>query len=76
MGQAHINSTQTQSNTQERSLLIIHHFLRDHVGKGDISICSIVTDDQLADILTKPLHESRFCKMRSEMNVIDLSNVA
>jgi hypothetical protein len=53
-----------------------HHFLRDHVGKGDISIYSVGTDDQLADIFTKPLDETRFCSLRSEMNVIDLSNVA
>jgi hypothetical protein len=53
-----------------------HQFLRDHVGKGDISIYSIGTDDQLADIFTKPLDEARFCKLRSEMNIIDLSNVA
>jgi hypothetical protein len=30
---------------------IRHHFLRDHVGKGDISIYSIGTDDQLRDYL-------------------------
>jgi hypothetical protein len=52
------------------------HFLRDHVSKKDISICSIGTDDQLAYIFIKPLDESRFCKLISEMNVIDLSNVA
>jgi hypothetical protein len=50
--------------------------LRDHVGKRDISIYSISTDDQLTDIFTKPLDETRFCSLRSEMNVIDLSNVA
>jgi hypothetical protein len=36
----------------------------------------IGTDDQLADIFTKPLDEMRFCTLRSEMNVIDLLNVA
>jgi hypothetical protein len=54
---------------------IRHHFLRDHVDKGDISVYSIGTNDQLADIFTKPLDEARFCKLRSEMNIIDLSNV-
>jgi hypothetical protein len=53
-----------------------HHFLRDHAGTADISICSISRDDQLANIFTKPLDESRFCKLRSEMNLIYLSNVA
>ena len=55
---------------------IRHPFLRDHVNKCDIKIDGTGTDDQLADIFTKPLDESRFCKLRNELNVIDLSNVA
>jgi hypothetical protein len=55
---------------------IHHHFLRDHVSKGDIVMEGVRTDDQLADIFTKPLDEIHFCKLRSELNVIDLSNVA
>jgi hypothetical protein len=37
-----------------------HHFLRDHVEKGDIEMRYIDTERQLADILTKPLYSSRF----------------
>jgi hypothetical protein len=55
---------------------IRHHFLRDHVSKGDIVMESVRTDDQLADIFTKPLDETRFYKLRSELNIIDLSNVS
>jgi uncharacterized beta-barrel protein YwiB (DUF1934 family) len=54
---------------------IRHHFLRDHVSKEDIKIDGVSTDDQLADIVTKPSDESRFCKLRNELNVIDFSNV-
>ena len=46
------------------------------VNKGDIKIDGIGTDDQLADIFTKPLDESRFCKFRNELNIIHFSNVA
>jgi hypothetical protein len=46
------------------------------VSKGDIKIDGVSTGDQLADIFTKPLDESRFCKFRNELNVIDISNVA
>ena len=63
-----------QSRTKH--INIRHHFLRDHVNKGDIKIDGIGTDDQLADIFTKPLDESRFCKLRNELNIIDFSNVA
>jgi hypothetical protein len=31
-----------------------HHFLRDHVEKGDIEMRYIDTERQLADIFTKP----------------------
>jgi hypothetical protein len=36
---------------------IQHHFLRVHVIKGDIVISYVGTNDQLADIFTKPLDE-------------------
>jgi hypothetical protein len=68
--------TNLVQHSRTKHIDIRDHFLRDHVGKGDISIHSIGTDDQLADIFTKPLDETRFCTLRSEMNVIDLSNVA
>jgi hypothetical protein len=55
---------------------ICHHFLRDHVNKGDIVMEGVRTNDQLAYIFTKTLDETHFCKLRSELNVIDLSNVA
>jgi hypothetical protein len=55
---------------------IRHHFLRDHVIKRDIKIDGVSTNDQLPDIFTKPLDESRFCKLRNELNVIDFSNVS
>ena len=41
---------------------IHHHFLRDHVTKNDISLEGIRTEDQLADIFTKPLDEATFCR--------------
>ena len=69
-------ATNPVQHSRTKHIDIRHHFLRDHVGKGDISIYSIGTDDQLADIFTKPLDETRFCSLISEMNVIDLSNVA
>jgi hypothetical protein len=55
---------------------IRHNFLRDHLSKGGTVMEDVKTDDQLADIFPKPLDETLFCKLRSELNVIDLSNVA
>jgi hypothetical protein len=54
---------------------IRHHFLRDHISKGDIVLCGVRSEEQLADIFTKPLDENTFCRLRSELNVIDASNI-
>ena len=52
-----------------------HHFIRYHQQKGDICIESVRTEDQLADIFTKPLDEKRFCNLRNEFNILDFSNM-
>jgi hypothetical protein len=41
-----------------------HHFLRDHVEKGDIVMKYINTERQLADIFIKPLDASRFAALQ------------
>jgi hypothetical protein len=46
-----------------------HHFLRDHVEKGDIEMRYIDTERQLADIFTKPLDASRFAALWEEIGV-------
>ena len=61
------------SNTKH--IQIRHHFLCDHVLKGDISISHASTEDQLADISTKPLDEKRFSKLRCELNILESLNV-
>jgi hypothetical protein len=53
---------------------IRHHFLRDHVTKGDIILEGVRLEDQLANIFTKPLDEARFCMLRNELNILDLKN--
>jgi hypothetical protein len=51
---------------------IRHHFLRDHQQRGDIDVCHISIENQLADIFTKHLDEKRFCRLRSELNITPL----
>jgi hypothetical protein len=46
-----------------------HHFLRDHIEKGDIKMRYIDTEGQLADILTKSLDASRFAALRGEIGI-------
>jgi hypothetical protein len=62
-------------NSRTKHIDIQHHFLRDHAIKGDIVISHVGTNDQLANIFTKPLDEKRFRELRSELNIIDSQNV-
>jgi hypothetical protein len=62
-------------HSRTKHIDIRHHFLRDHEQKGDIDIYHISTKNQLADIFTKPLDEKTFCRLRSELNVLDSRNL-
>ena len=62
-------------HSRTKHMDIGHHFLRDHETKEDIEIRHVSTEKQLADIFTKPLDESRFCALRSELNILDSCNV-
>jgi hypothetical protein len=58
-------------HSRTKHIDIRHHFLRDHQQRGDIEVCHISTENQLTDIFTKPLDEKRFCRLCSELNVLD-----
>ena len=62
-------------HSRTKHIEIRYHFLCDHVLKGDIVISHMKTEDQLADIFTKPLDEKRFSALRCELNIFDSSNV-
>jgi hypothetical protein len=68
------NNLVQQSKTKH--IDIRHHFLRDHEAKGDIKISYVSIENQLADIFIKPLDESRFCTLSSELNILDSRNVS
>ncbi|WVZ84103.1 LOW QUALITY PROTEIN: hypothetical protein U9M48_031166 [Paspalum notatum var. saurae] len=58
-------------HSRTKHIDIRHHFIRDHVAKGDIQLRNVGTKEQLADIFTKPLDESTFHRLRSELNMLD-----
>ena len=63
-------------HSRTKHIDILHHFLWDHEAKGDIALQHVSIDEQLVDILTKPLDESRFCALRSELNILDSRNLS
>ena len=62
-------------HSRTKHIEVHHHFIRDHVAKGDINLKHVHTDKQLAGIFTKPLDEKVFCHLRGELNIIDASNL-
>jgi hypothetical protein len=61
-------------HSRTKHIDIRHHFLRDHVAKGDIILEGVRSEDQLADIFTKPLDKTRFCMLMNELNILDRRN--
>ena len=62
-------------HSRTKHIDIRHHFIRDHVARGDIEIAHVSTNHQLADIFTKPLDEARFCELRRELGILDPKNL-
>ncbi|GJU15756.1 zf-CCHC domain-containing protein [Tanacetum coccineum] len=50
---------------------IHHHFLRDNVQKGNISVEKLSSEDNIADILTKPLKREPFNYLRLGLGMIE-----
>jgi hypothetical protein len=54
---------------------ICHHFQREKEANGDIALQNVRSEEQLADIFTKPLNEHTFIRLRNELNVLDAAHV-
>jgi hypothetical protein len=52
-----------------KHIKVRHHFLRDHVEKGDIEIKYIDIERKLTDIFTKPLDVTHFTSLQGEHGV-------
>jgi hypothetical protein len=60
-------------HSRTKHIDIRHHFLRDLVESEVVSLSFIPTENQLADILTKPLDGSRFESLRKAIGVYAMS---
>jgi len=62
-------------HSRTKHIEIHHHFITDHVIKGDCVIQFVNSENQLADLFTKPLNNNRFNFLKNELGIIDLKNV-
>jgi histone deacetylase 1/2 len=56
-------------HSRTKHIEVRYHFLRDNVEKGIIVLSHVPTQDQLADIFTKPLDQATFVRLRGELGV-------
>jgi len=62
-------------HSRSKRIEIRHHFLRDHVQKGDCVLKFVDTKNQLADIFTKPLPKETFFAIRRELGLLDINDL-
>jgi hypothetical protein len=62
-------------HSQTKHIDIYHHFLCEKEANGDIAHQNVRSEEQLADIFTKPLNERIFVRLRNELNILDAAHV-
>ncbi|GJQ91175.1 copia protein [Tanacetum coccineum] len=58
-------------HSRTKHIEICHHFLRDNVQKGNISIEKVSSEDNVADILTKALKHEPFIYLRLGLGMME-----
>lgn len=53
-----------------------YHFVREQVSQGKLHVKFISTEDQIADIFTKPLPSQKFVFLRSKLQIADRPELA
>ena len=61
-------------HSRTKHIDIRYHFLREHVMNGTVELHFVPTDQQIADIFTKPLDESTFSRLVGELGMLNMSN--
>lgn len=63
----------TIQHSKTKHIEIRHHLIMDNVEKGKIELMDIPTDDQLADIFTKPLDEHNMTFLNGKVGMLSIS---
>ena len=59
-------------HSRTKHIEIRHHFIRELVEDGTLTLEFIHTDDQKADLFTKPLDSKRFEFLRQNIDIISM----
>jgi hypothetical protein len=55
---------------KSKHIEIRYHYIRDMVQKGAVKLQYVATDEQIADVLTKPLSRVKFVYFRDKLGVV------
>jgi hypothetical protein len=61
---------------RSKHIEIKYYFIRDKVQEGEVKLEYIPTDEQTADILTKPLSRIKFAYFREKMGIAEITPLA
>eukprot|EP00253_Pinus_taeda_P016162 PITA_16162 len=61
-------------HSKTKHILIKYHFLREQVLQQKVKLEYVPSKEQVADILTKPLHRETFEYLRQKLGVVDASS--
>ncbi|PKU61494.1 Retrovirus-related Pol polyprotein from transposon TNT 1-94 [Dendrobium catenatum] len=60
-------------HARTKHIEIDFQFIRQHIAAGNVQIQHVSSQEQIADILTKPLSVSRFSELRSKLSIQSLN---
>ncbi|KAK8694437.1 hypothetical protein V6N13_071989 [Hibiscus sabdariffa] len=62
-----------RSHQRSKHILICFHLIREIVDRGDVEICKVHTDDNIADPLMKPLAQQKYDRHTKSLSIRYLS---
>ena len=68
-------ATNPVNHARTKHLEVDLHFVRERVQWGDVLICHISTQQQLADIFTKSLLAGSFCTLRNNLGITTYAQI-
>ena len=57
---------------KSKHIEVKYHYIRDMVQRGAVKLQYVATDEQIADVLTKPLDRVKFEYFREKLGVLQI----